>query len=313
MDIISYDTMDQEKVIAIAYTKYLEEYTYAKWLPLCSEEEFMMQMKENMGDVKGYVCIEKGEILGYLLYSRFQGDSGVTWCMSPVWGYGAIGERKEQILSRLFEQIAGEECTKNKVHFEIKLYAHDEKAIRLFSYLQFGMQCEEGIRSTNQTIPVEGKVTVCELTKQEIKSRWQEIWELVDVLINHLRKSPVFYPGEEFTEELYKDFFLNNTTHVYAAKNKESLLGLIEVNEEESRLFGVGKKGVNVGDIIVKEEYRGTSVAKQLLETVNVQLREQKIAYMWVEHGTANPNARGFWDKYFHTYCYAMIRDIDPV
>lgn len=31
---------------------------------------------------------------------------------------------------------------------------------------------------------------------------------------------------------------------------------------------------------------------------------------MWVEHGTANPNARGFWNKYFDTYRYELIREI---
>lgn len=31
---------------------------------------------------------------------------------------------------------------------------------------------------------------------------------------------------------------------------------------------------------------------------------------MWVEHGTANPNARGFWKKYFKTYQYELVRTI---
>lgn len=40
-------------------------------------------------------------------------------------------------------------------------------------------------------------------------------------------------------------------------------------------------------------------------------LRNQGLNYLWVEHGTANPNARGFWNKYFITYCYTMIRYMD--
>lgn len=31
---------------------------------------------------------------------------------------------------------------------------------------------------------------------------------------------------------------------------------------------------------------------------------------LWVEHGTANPNAVGFWNRYFDSYCYSMVRDI---
>ena len=32
---------------------------------------------------------------------------------------------------------------------------------------------------------------------------------------------------------------------------------------------------------------------------------------MWVEHGTANPNARGFWNKYFLPYQYELVRTIN--
>lgn len=33
--------------------------------------------------------------------------------------------------------------------------------------------------------------------------------------------------------------------------------------------------------------------------------------YMWVEHGTANPNARGFWNKYFTTCHYELVRRVE--
>ena len=37
-----------------------------------------------------------------------------------------------------------------------------------------------------------------------------------------------------------------------------------------------------------------------------------EIKRIYVTHGTINPTARGFWDKYFSNYSYTMTREIDP-
>lgn len=59
----------------------------------------------------------------------------LSLCRIPVWGYGALGNHRETILSRLFQKVAKEVYSNKKVHFEIKLYAHDENIIRFFSLL----------------------------------------------------------------------------------------------------------------------------------------------------------------------------------
>ena len=66
----------------------------------------------------------------------------------------------------------------------------------------------------------------------------------------------------------------------------------------------------NVGDIYVKRRYRGQLIAQKLLQHVNDVLRHEGISHLWVEHGTANPIARRFWNKYFTIYSYTSIRDI---
>ena len=45
----------------------------------------------------------------------------------------------------------------------------------------------------------------------------------------------------------------------------------------------------------------------------NLLLRLQKdgVERLFVTHGTINPNARGFWDKYFMNYSYTLTRVID--
>lgn len=72
-----------------------------------------------------------------------------------------------------------------------------------------------------------------------------------------------------------------------------------------------GENSVNVGEIYVMPQYRGTKLSEQLLNMAIKRAKQAGYVYMWVEHGTANPNARGFWNKYFETYQYELTRVVN--
>ncbi len=67
---------------------------------------------------------------------------------------------------------------------------------------------------------------------------------------------------------------------------------------------------VNVGEAFVYPEFRGTGLSYQLLKFAEKHAYNGGARYMWVEHGTSNPEARGFWNKYFTTYQYELVRVI---
>lgn len=100
-------------------------------------------------------------------------------------------------------------------------------------------------------------------------------------------------------------------THVYIAEKDNRIIGLMDAIREENSFITNDESCFNVSDIFVIEEYRGNWIAKELLSYVNDTLRDKGIRQLWVEHGTANPNARGFWNKYFSTFSYTLVRDID--
>lgn len=64
-------------------------------------------------------------------------------------------------------------------------------------------------------------------------------------------------------------------------------------------------------EIYIEPKYRGKKVAQALLYYLDTDLKANNVEYEWVEHGTANPTARGFWNKYFETYEYEFIRSIE--
>ncbi|MCQ2456148.1 MAG: GNAT family N-acetyltransferase [Clostridia bacterium] len=55
---------------------------------------------------------------------------------------------------------------------------------------------------------------------------------------------------------------------------------------------------------------RGTGLAAALLGHAEAHEAARGAEYLWVEHGTANPCARGFWNKHFATTEYEMTRRI---
>lgn len=127
--------------------------------------------------------------------------------------------------------------------------------------------------------------------------------------MTHLQQAPVFYPCGEFTEEGYRDFFLDGETQLHGAFDASGrMVGMIETNAEANGM--IGGQSANVGEIYVIPEYRGTGLADALLAYAADFARKQGAEYLWVEHGTANPNARYFWGKYFESYEYEMDRTI---
>lgn len=302
----------RNEVVDIVYQNYVQEFTALG--EERKEFEVVKQYIENVWDeIEGIVLVED-TVKGFLLYTTYQDEQGVIQCNIPAWGYGAVSEKRTEIMSRLFTHLASQMVNDTKVHFEVSIYAQDDEMIHLFSMLQFGIQAETGIRKVAMKNRTETKeIVVRELSKEELNSRWGEVWKLVSGIVEHLQKSPVFYPGEEFTEEVYKEFFAEEDTRVCIAEKAGQYIGVIEVNASGRNFIVTQKEGYNVGEAFVLPEYRGSEVARRLLEFTEELTLQQKLNYQWVEHGTANPNARGFWNKYFTTHIYTLIRDIEPV
>ena len=269
------------------------------WQP---DAEAMRQALTN-----GLVAIENDTLQGFLLHNCQWHENGRRVVSYPVWGYGANDART---LSRLFQASAEALLTQGAARFSVNLYAHDDEAIRMFCLLQFGMECEECVRDSADKL--EQGYPVRELSQTERIARWSEIWALLAQLIEHLRQSPVFYPGREFTEALYRAYLAEQGARLFVAEDGARIIGLILACDEQNAILR-GKDCQSIGEAFVLPAYRGGAIARSLLAYACDTLRDEGARRFWVRHGTANPTARGFWDKYFRPYSYTMTRDVDPV
>lgn len=296
-------------IFKISYENYKKELETFKYVSAKTFEDYTRYLNENIDGINGLVYLEDGECIGFLLY-HVREENGERHCVIPEWGYGSAGQDSEKTISFLFQALASDVVLDKTVNFSVHLYAHDMEIQRLFSYMEFGIQAETGICILSDTDAIDTEC-VRELKREEIENRWTEIWNLLEQLIRHLRISPVFYPGEEFTQEIYKEFFTDVNTRVFVAEKEDEIIGVIEANADNIPLLFTEKEAANVGEVYVLPKYRGTGIAPALLRYVNQELLRSNYKFAWVEHGTANPNARGFWNRYFDTYKYEMIRRIN--
>lgn len=293
------------------YEKYLAESSCIMPQAGLSFDEFCELANKMLAGAE-HICIEDKSVgSGVLYYSLWQ-ENGYQVCDVPVYGYCASSEKA---LSMLFCLLSDKLLKNGTTLFQIHLYAHDTQAQRSFSMMQFGYMSEKGVLNINDAEYISNDLwTVRTLSKEDIRENWRKIWDMTYGIVRHLQSAPVFYPGDEFTEEVYKEFYLDGETSVHAAFTPDDqMIGMIETNRESTWFIGEKLSSANVGEAYVVPSYRGSGAAQALLRYAAEYEKQRGAEYLWVEHGTANPNARGFWNKYFKTYQYELVRKIESL
>lgn len=296
--------MNNNERYELLYQTYQKEMRYVLSEMVMDEREFTSMASKQLENLH-LIEIEIDNQYGFLYYWEERNGHIII----PVYGYYA---KSEKIMTHLFKKLANEVVQNITVEFSIHLYSHDHICLNALHMMQFGNIAETCIKEISKK-PIEKLSTICiqELNKEEIKNRWIDVWGAVSQIIHHLTLSPIFYDGKEFTEEAYKEFFMNHSTHVIAASIDDKIIGIIEWNEEKNSMISQCCCSVNVGEAFVYPEFRGTGLSHQLLQYAENQAYNRDAKYMWVEHGTANPEACGFWNKFFDTYQYELIRVIE--
>lgn len=306
-DLVKY----KEEVITILYKKYEENVKKFPYMEFMCKNDFQTFIDQRLTNTKVIIGIEKGWIVGVLLYDIYDVD-GKKYVKIPVYGYGSKTKDEDRIIGKLFQHLAQSEVVEGITFFSVHVYAHDNSVRELFSLMQFGTMAETCIRKVSVNHERQTKYHIKNLSTREITENWKYVWALTQNIIEHLKESPIFYKGEEFTEELYRSFYLNRGTNVYVAyDDSDEMIGIIESNDEGNPFICSKVKSVNVGEVYVSPKYRGTGLAQDLLYYAENFEVERGAAFLWVEHGTANPDARGFWDRYFAPFQYEMVRKIE--
>ena len=261
------------------------------------------------------LAMESETPVGFLAFEKaFPVKNGVYGATSPLFGYGVRHEKRDVVIGKLFQNIAAEMCENYTQSLCVNVYAHDADVLWMYIMTSFAMDLTEVIKDTSTPIEsnTTSRFTYREVLKSELMDYKSDIVELYRDLVNHLRVSPVFHHCRHFLPlEARLDDFLSENLRLFAAFEGNCLVGMIDSEPVDIVLFTHDSEALCMGDVFVKPSYRGKGVAAELLRFANDELKKDGIKRLLVTHGTINPNARGFWDKYFMNYTYTLTRKID--
>ncbi|SHJ76559.1 Acetyltransferase (GNAT) family protein [Anaerocolumna jejuensis DSM 15929] len=264
----------------------------------------------------GRIAFQNNEPVGFLAFNQiFNTGNGIIGATSPLYGYGIRNENRGKVIGHLFQAAAAEICEKYARSLRINVYAHDTEVLNMYIMGAFSMDTTEVVRNTAVKIPSADKndFIFAELDKTQVLEYRKDVIELYRNLINHLRVSPIFYHCNGFLpiEDRYEDF-LSEDMRIFAVFHNNQLVGMIDSEPTDIEFAKTDSKAIGMGDVFIKSNYRGCGLGAALLAFANNGIRESGIDRVFVTHGTINPTARGFWDKYFVNYAYTMTRQIDP-
>ena len=302
--------------VNIAEIAYMKEAKLLEVLQVLSiKNELTEKLSPFFNEERGYILEQDGIILGYMVEGYIWLDGDVKHIHIPVFGCGIVERNDRQtILQKLFQRHAADMAKDGlKFSYEIKLYEYDKELITALVYEQFGFISLEGLKEVNEQKfePTEGEYYVM-LPKEVILKEKETILRMYHSLVKHLEESPVFYPGDEFTDDVYMEYILEEGTNLYVVYKENRIIGLIDASQNESFIFG-NFRTYDFNHVFVDSQYRGSGIASRLLQFAENDLAQRGIKKIHVEHGTANITARLFWDKHFTTVIYSLIRDINPI
>ena len=264
----------------------------------------------------GRIAFQNDVPVGFLVFNKpYSTGNNLMGATSPIYGYGIRHENRAKVIGHLFQSTAAELCENYAQNFRVSVYAHDMDVLNTYIMSAFSMDTTDVVRNTSVNIPSTNPYTYhfVEMSKTQVLAYQTDVIELYRNLINHLRVSPIFYPCNEFLpiEERYEDF-LGEDMRIFAVFDGEQLIGLVDSEPTDIEFAKTDSKAIGMGDVFIKSSYRGRGLGAALLAYANNRLCESGIDRVFVTHGTINPTARGFWDKYFTNYAYTLARQINP-
>lgn len=305
-----------DSFVELAFNNYLLERESSDELnEIINGNYFSIKLKELFAKSVSCMAIEGERVIGYLCFEVYltSDSDGYKGAFCPLYGYGIDDINRGKIMNLMFQHLALILCETYVQKFSVNIYANDVDVIKTYVMSAFAMETTEVVRNTSKMIESKETAYIYKEVQQDELGKYEgDIIELYRMLINHLRRSPIFYHCNDFLpiEDRFNDY-LSNDIRIFAVFDDESLIGIVSAEPPDCE-FSVGDdEAKSLSDVIIKNSYRGQGIAAALLRFVNEEMKKSGIKRLYVTHGTINPTARNFWDNYFVNYSYLMSREID--
>ncbi|NLZ82884.1 MAG: GNAT family N-acetyltransferase [Clostridiales bacterium] len=187
-------------------------------------------------------------------------------------------------------------------------YAHGREGQEQFFRYGFGMRCVDAIRKMDVI-----EISHCieyefvELSKKEYSS----VYQLDQFLNQHQCESPFFMNRKPVSLQEFINSYEECNSRFFVAKHNGKICAYLKILKDGETFIVDDKDYIHIGGAFCLPEHRGKGVYPNLLNHVIQILREEGYSRFGVDFESINPNAWGFWLKYFDAYTHSLVRRID--
>ena len=310
-----------ESCLKVSVRLTMDEYrAEQRYVSALYDKNYSSEIETGINDLfrngKAVVVYEHGVPVGFMgAYISDKDTGGYKTAWGPICDYGIEkGTDRSKIASLLFQHLSELLLPLKVRHYFINVYAHDKEVLDAFVLNQFCIMCTDAIKNIEVPFIAEkiDGITFSEFSKIDIIEHKETLRRLWRDLSNHLRKSPTYYLGVEFTDDAYWEHLNDEKTRLFVAlDDSQRIIGVVDTCHDKFSFIWSDAATLNVGDLYVEPEYRGKRVAQSLLQYASDVLKKENFKRLWVMHGSGNPNSLRFWGKYFTGFVYQLARSID--
>ncbi|RPI86384.1 MAG: GNAT family N-acetyltransferase [Chloroflexi bacterium] len=266
---------------------------------------------KRLQSTSGVAAIENERLVGYLTWfilDDFRGSPRKA-AYVPVWACGAVEERKREILRGLYRYASGLWTQEGCQTHAVTILAYDETAAYAWFWNGFGLAVVDAIRGMDE-IPLEKptgfiirKATENDIAELVLIER--EHW-------HHYEKPPVLMfantgrNSAEFSEFLSQEV---NSIWIAASGSELTSYMVFESSSEGATPVVGSETTIAITGAFTKPEFRGKGAAPALLNASLQEYRQKGYTRCSVDFESFNPEAAGFWTKYFQPVCYSVMRN----
>lgn len=258
----------------------------------------------------GVVARQNGNIVGCLLgfgpIENFR--PGRTGMYGPITSCLVAGEQQDLVFTRLLTSLGEMPHFADTQIAAFTVFPELHELNASLSLNGFGVRCADSVVSIND-LPTTAETDVA--IEQVAIADAVTLREVKQSLGAHLASSPVFQEEFQFTPEFIAWKSEERQSVHFAARAGDRIVGFIEATFEGENYLTIHPQMRNICGAGVLPEYRNRGIMRALLVALANHYRAEGITVLGVDYETQNPNARGFWERYFTPYTWSWERVFD--
>lgn len=276
-------------------------------------ETVSKQLAKLLSTCPGVAAFEQDRLVGFIawyVFNRFREvERRTAYC--PEWAHAAEKGMKPKVYRALYRAAAAQMTAAGCRAHAITLLARDPELEKFWFWNGFGLTVVDAVRSIEppETPPAAG----CKIRKAGLEDALMlaaleiEHWQ-------HYYESPVLMAPQQPDDAAQIAALISDSKNAYwVATDNDRPIGFIRF---EGSSFGAADivndvSTVAITGAFVRPEYRGRKFASAILHAALSEYSKQGYRRCSVDFESFNPEAAGFWMRYFDPVCLSVMRVVE--